>query len=62
VETRDRPVHVTGGPFVALSATFAHTCGMLADDTVACWGSNAQWQLGDGRRTPVARPLIVTLP
>ena len=34
---------VTGGKY--------HTCAKLADQTVRCWGSNSQGQLGDGTRS-----------
>ena len=35
------------GAFKAVSAGFYHTCGIRADDTVACWGSTA-----DGESSP----------
>jgi alpha-tubulin suppressor-like RCC1 family protein len=37
-----------GGEAVALRAGDNHTCALLADATVACWGANAEGQLGDG--------------
>lgn len=32
----------------AISASIYHTCALLADETVACWGSNEAGQLGLG--------------
>jgi len=37
-----------GGPAVAISAGDAHTCALLADASVRCWGSGAGGQLGYG--------------
>jgi alpha-tubulin suppressor-like RCC1 family protein len=57
---RWRPVRVSGGPYVSLSAAGAHTCA-LANGAPTCWGYNVNGQLGDGSRahhgvpTPVAR-------
>jgi alpha-tubulin suppressor-like RCC1 family protein len=32
------------------SAGWAHTCAVLADSTMACWGGNAHGQLGNGQQ------------
>ena len=57
---RSTPVTVTGlSGVIALDAGEAHTCAVLFDRTVRCWGFNGSGQLGDGtsgnnRLTPVA--------
>jgi alpha-tubulin suppressor-like RCC1 family protein len=64
--TRTRPVQVylnRGQPLKAkfISAGYAHTCAILQDKTIACWGANQYGQLGDGTRTVyTARPVFVT--
>jgi alpha-tubulin suppressor-like RCC1 family protein len=35
----------------AISAGVVHSCAILSDSSVACWGSNYYGQLGDGNRT-----------
>jgi hypothetical protein len=44
--------------FNTVSAGSEHTCGIMTDERVYCWGNNAAGQLGDGgttsRRTPAA--------
>jgi alpha-tubulin suppressor-like RCC1 family protein len=46
--------------FILVSAGQAHTCGVSADGTLFCWGSNSYGQLGDGtydnRLGPTAVP------
>ena len=39
--------------------TTAHGCALLDDGRVACWGGNAEGQLGDGSATDSARPVFV---
>ena len=43
----------------ALAAGFAHTCALLTDGTVMCWGDNFKGQLGDGTNTQRATPVAV---
>lgn len=46
---RAEPVQVAGVMrFANLSAGGAHTCGLLQDGDVLCWGWNRQGQLGNG--------------
>ena len=42
-----------------VSAGASHTCALLDDGTVACWGRNGWGELGDGTTTPRARPTFV---
>ncbi|HVW24904.1 MAG TPA: RHS repeat-associated core domain-containing protein [Polyangiaceae bacterium] len=43
----------TGRTAVAITAGTAHTCALLDNSTVVCWGANAQGQLGIGNTNPV---------
>lgn len=62
------PVRVGGATplqnVAALASGNAHTCAVLTNGTVQCWGANSSRQLGDGtitgRLTPVAVPGITT--
>jgi alpha-tubulin suppressor-like RCC1 family protein len=42
-----------------LAAGFRHTCALLSDGTVRCWGNNDDGQLGDGTTTDRPRPAVV---
>jgi alpha-tubulin suppressor-like RCC1 family protein len=44
------PVSEIGGP-VKLVAGFRHTCALLTDGAMRCWGWDSEGQLGDRRRT-----------
>ena len=43
----------------SLSAHWQHACAVLVDGSVACWGSNASGQLGDGTQVNRAQPVAV---
>jgi alpha-tubulin suppressor-like RCC1 family protein len=45
---------------LAVAATYTHTCALLSDHTVACWGYNAVGQLGDGTTTNSPTPVRVS--
>jgi len=54
------PVAVSGIAGAASITTGAyHTCVLLGDGTVRCWGRNGQGQLGDGTLTNSATPVPV---
>jgi len=52
------PVQVTGTAWQSVSAGQSHTCAIMLDGTLWCWGSNSSGQLGDStldsKSTPVA--------
>src|SRR5207253_1465969 len=44
------PVPVTGITTASsVSAGFSHTCAVLADGTIRCWGSDLEGELGNGK-------------
>ena len=51
---REAPTH-------ALSAGGSHSCLILDDDSLECWGNNANGQLGDGSTTDRRTPTEVDL-
>ncbi len=59
------PLAVTGldHPALKVAAGAKHTCALLEDETVWCWGDNQHGQLGDGTITGSATPVaLIGLP
>jgi alpha-tubulin suppressor-like RCC1 family protein len=55
------PTQVTGiTTAISVSAGENHTCAVLSDGTIACWGDNSSGQLGDGTRNPTLFPVMVS--
>jgi len=47
----------------AISAGGEHTCALLSDGTIRCWGDNTFGQVGNGTLTPIISvPVTVNLP
>jgi alpha-tubulin suppressor-like RCC1 family protein len=56
------PVEVTlPAPALQLAVGLHHTCAVLTDHSVACWGDNGQSELGDGTATQ-RLGAVITLP
>ena len=55
------PVAVSGiTGAIAITTGAFHTCAVLADRTVRCWGRNDNGQLGDGTMTNASTPVPVS--
>ncbi len=52
----------SGRTAIDVVASLFHTCALLDNYQVACWGSNAQGRLGIGSTTSQSLPTMVTLP
>jgi alpha-tubulin suppressor-like RCC1 family protein len=46
-----------GQDVVSLTAGAAHTCAIMEDETIACWGSNRYGQLGNSTTDDSSRPI-----
>ena len=46
----------------ALTAGDSHSCALKSDGSVACWGENADWQLGNGVVPPATPGFVVVNP
>src|SRR5439155_13555994 len=54
------PARVSGlSGVLSVTGGFRHTCALLGDHTVWCWGLNDSGQLGDGTTTSSSTPLQV---
>jgi alpha-tubulin suppressor-like RCC1 family protein len=60
--TKYIPTDVTGlsSGVTALAAGYQHTCALISDGTVKCWGYNGYGQLGDGTTTTKYVPTAVS--
>ena len=47
-------------PHQKISAGYAHTCAVLEDGRVKCWGNNLNGQLGYGTNTESTTPVLVS--
>jgi alpha-tubulin suppressor-like RCC1 family protein len=54
------PVPIAGKA-MAVAAGRRHTCALLRDRTVQCWGEGFEGQLGDGLRKDSLTPVLVTV-
>ena len=56
------PVEVSGLPFpgISIALGYYHTCAVLADTKVMCWGYNGQGQLGDASTSSRILPVKVS--
>jgi len=55
------PVAVNGlGPVKSISAGTFHTCAILSDDSLKCWGGNGDGQLGNGSSIDALTPVSVS--
>lgn len=68
LEQRSTPVEVIADAdglhplagVVEIAAGADHTCALLGDGTIRCWGSNVYGQLGDGSTQDSPIPVVVT--
>ena len=58
------PTQVVGlpGPATSVALGYDHSCALLVDGDVWCWGHNNSGQLGDGTTTDRLQPVRVSVP
>ena len=54
-------IPLMGGLVRQISAGGSHTCAVLVDGTLRCWGGNANGRLGNGNTSNVYRPATINL-
>ena len=47
-------------PYISVSVSDAHSCGVRADGQVRCWGQNTYAQLGNGGTTDSSTPVSIS--
>ncbi|MEZ4443434.1 MAG: hypothetical protein R3B72_30465 [Polyangiaceae bacterium] len=47
------------GPAKAIAAGKKHACAVGTDNSIRCWGSNANGQLGNGNTANASTPVLV---
>jgi alpha-tubulin suppressor-like RCC1 family protein len=55
------PLQVTGA-WDSISAGLAHTCGIMSDQSLWCWGDNSNGQLGNGSQISSSTPVAIAVP
>src|SRR3972149_11536404 len=55
----DTPVSPSPLKFISVTAGSIHSCGLVTDGTVSCWGDNDGGQLGAGTNRQSALPVKV---
>ncbi len=58
-DDKDTTLDTGWPPIRSIAASELHTCAVFANGGAACWGTNADGQLGDGTRTARFRPVMV---
>lgn len=56
------PVNVSGfiSPVVAIASGGSHSCALLSNGKINCWGLNANGQLGNGTTADSSTPVVVS--